>query len=415
MLFGAIGLRGASRAMQVSMNLFGLNLQIPSWHAGRWWLMRLGYYKLTRLKERANDWVWIVDHSIQIGSEKCLVILGIRLSNLPTARSLKFEDVEPIELIPVKKSNGEIVYEQLEAAVEKTGVPREIIADRGSDIKSGIDRFCARHKETAYIYDIKHALAILLEKELESDLAWKAFTGLCRETKQQVQQTELAPLSPPNQRSKSRYMNVDILINWGKKVNAFLNQSDEEIGGRYTLISVKEKLSWVMGYRFEIAEWGNIVDVIVCAENFVRENGLYSGVHLELENKLDGLKISDRAKRIKGEVIGFVRNEACKVGRGERLLGSSEIIESLFGKQKFIEKQQSRSGFTGLLLALAASVSKTTEVVIQKALESTHTKSVISWSGENIGKSVQARRLEALNFSKQTEQKQYQVSPVATG
>ena len=41
--------------------------------------MRLGYYKLHRTKTQSNDWIWIVDHSAQIGAEKCFVILGIRI------------------------------------------------------------------------------------------------------------------------------------------------------------------------------------------------------------------------------------------------------------------------------------------------------------------------------------------------
>jgi hypothetical protein len=157
-LFGAVGLRGASLAMEITMKIFDLNIQTPSWYSGRLWLMRLGYFKLNRQKKIADDWIWIVDHSVQIGSEKCFVILGVRLSDLPIDRALRYEDVEPIELVPVTKSNGDIVYEQLKASAEKTGIPREIIADKGSDIKSGIERFCKEHK-TCYVYDIKHALA----------------------------------------------------------------------------------------------------------------------------------------------------------------------------------------------------------------------------------------------------------------
>ncbi len=112
-------MRCASRAMEISSKFFNLHIDVPSWYTGRLWLMRLGYYKLNRPKELGNDWVWIVDHSIQLGSEKCFVILGVRLKNLPE-RPLTFTDIEPIELAPVKQSNGEIVYQQLESASDKT-------------------------------------------------------------------------------------------------------------------------------------------------------------------------------------------------------------------------------------------------------------------------------------------------------
>src|SRR3546814_386720 len=106
---GATGIRCASRVMSLFYSSFQISLPSPSWFTGRWWLMKLGYYKLTCPKEKSTDWVWIIDHSIQMGPEKCLLILGIQLKNLPKDRALTAADLEPIELIPVKKSNGDIV------------------------------------------------------------------------------------------------------------------------------------------------------------------------------------------------------------------------------------------------------------------------------------------------------------------
>lgn len=130
-LSAAASFRCASRAIETVMLSLELPLSSPSWFSGRLWLFRLGYFKLTRPKERADDWVWIVDHTVQLGAEKCLVILGIRLCNLPAPGScLSQEDVEHIALFPVKQSNGEAVFQQLEDTIPKTGVPREIIAIR---------------------------------------------------------------------------------------------------------------------------------------------------------------------------------------------------------------------------------------------------------------------------------------------
>jgi hypothetical protein len=115
-------------------------LACPSWFAGRLWLLRLGYYKLMRPKVQAEDWVWIIDHTVQLGDDKCLVILGVRLCDLPsTDGCIRHADVEPIELAPVKKSNGEVVYQQLEQVVSKTGVPRAILSDHGTDLQAGIE------------------------------------------------------------------------------------------------------------------------------------------------------------------------------------------------------------------------------------------------------------------------------------
>lgn len=346
----------------------------------------------------AEDWIWIIDHSVQAGVEKCLVILGIRLRDLPVNRALRYEDVEPIELIPVTKSNGEIVYEQLKTAKEKTGAPREIVADKGSDIKSGIERFCSENKETCYVHDIKHGLAILLEKKLANDTSWKDFTGLCRDTKRLVQQTDLASLAPPSQRSKARYMNIDVLVNWGDKILTFLDQGKEKINKQFDFEKVIEKLNWVNNYRTSIEKWTNLMNMISCAENFVRNNGLSNNTYLDLEDQINKLNIDDGNRVIKDGIINFIKTESDKAKSEERLLGSSEIIESLFGKQKNIENQQSKSGFTGLLLSLAAIVSTNTKDVIQQAMTSVKTTTVIKWYENNIGASVQAKRAGAFKF-----------------
>jgi hypothetical protein len=408
LVMAAIGLRASSRVIEISTRIFGVDMSIPSWYSGRLWLMRLGYYKLNRAKIKANDWIWIIDHSVQIGAEKCLVILGIRLSDLPIGRPLTYEDVEPIELIPVTKSNGAIVYEQLTAAAEKTGIPSEIVADKGSDIKSGIDRFCAEHQNTRYIYDIKHALAILLKNILENCEVWKGFIKLCRLTKHRLQQTALAYLSPPNQKSKSRYMNIETLVNWGSTIILLLGNKDISE-------KIREKLDWVNAYVFAITRWNNMICAVSCTENFIRNNGVYTNAHLDLQKALEELNLPIHADTFNQKIIMLVEKESSYAKPKERLLGSSEIIESLFGKQKNIEKQHAKNGFTGLLLSLAACVSKTTIDVVKNAMESVKTKTVIEWQKNNIGKSVQAKRMSAFRFPKILEQKMHQESLVSTG
>jgi hypothetical protein len=49
-------------------------------------------------------------------------------------------------------------------------------------------------------------------------------------------------------------------------------------------------------------------------------------------------------------------------------------------------------------------VSKTTEDVIQKAMESVPTKRVHEWIKENIGKTVQSKRKEVFRSARKAEQ-----------
>lgn len=389
----AASLRCAARVIEIVVAALGLSLPCPAWSTGRAWLLRVGYYKLTRPKVQADDWVWIVDHTVQVGTEKCLVILGVRLCHLPPAgHSLSHADVEPIELLPVRHSDGTVVYQQLEKAVAKTGVPRAIVSDHGTDVKAGIEKFCDQHPQTSAIYDIKHKTAAVLKRELEHDPAWLAFTQQASRTQSQLRQTDVAALAPPSQKAKARYMNVDVLVEWGQATLALLDQLPHSVTPHFDPDLVKRKLGWVADYRPHLEVWSEIFQVIATAESCVRQQGLYHGAQTELKKRLRGVAHTESGRRIRDELVSFVAAEENKAHPHERLLGSSEVIESVLGKMKRLEQHQSKSGFTGLILGLSAMVATTTQEIIQMALETVPTKKVLAWCQDVLGSSVQAKR-----------------------
>ena len=403
-LSAATSFRCASRVFDIVISTFGLSLCAPSWSSGRLWLLRIGHYKLTRPKVKTDDWVWIIDHTVQSGTEKCLLILGLRLSQLPS-RSLMYQDMEPIALVPMKKSNGDIVWECLEETVKKTGSPREIIADYGSDVKSGIEKFCRHHPETCYIYDIKHKTAALLKQELDKSEDWIEFRKLASKTQKQVRQTELGFATPPNQRSKARYMNIDILVDWGQRVLSFIDSQESNSESDETQEKIDEKLGWLKNYRNHIAEWKEILDVVGITENFIRNKGISRAGYRELKYIFLSEDYTVSSKKIRSKLLRFYAQEAFKAKSDERLLGSSEIIESTFGKLKCLEQDQSKSGFTGLVLSLGAIVSSTTQDVIRAAMETTPTKKILKWCKDNLGETLQSKRRRLLKTAEKTEQK----------
>jgi hypothetical protein len=413
-LAAAVSLRGARRVLELWSTVFDLPEAVPAWYTGRLWLLRVGYYKLTRPKAQAADWVWIIDHTIQLGVQKCLVILGVRLSALPPpGMCLGHEQVEPIALYPVQTSTGEVVYQQLTAAVAHTGVPREILSDGGSDLQAGIAQFQQAHPETQAIYDIKHKTALVLKHELAEAAQWQAFTQQAAQTKQRVQQTPLAFLAPPTQRRKARYMNVDILIRWGTHVLAYLAQPRQPGAESVTAEQLVAAYGWLHDFREPLQDWGELLQIVETTEQWVRSQGLYPGCVQVLTPQVTALVRTARGQRVAQHLLAFVETEATKAASHERLLGSSEVIESVFGKLKRLEQHQARSGFTGLVLALGAMVSTTTPAVIEKALETVPTSQVRQWCQQHLGPSVQAQRQHAFRQLKPTEEKQFHFQQAA--
>jgi hypothetical protein len=406
-LSAAVSLRGARRVLELWGTVFELPEAAPAWYTGRLWLLRVGYYKLTRPKEQAADWVWIIDHTSQLGVQKCLVILGVRLSALPPPGTcLRHEHVEPIAIYPVQTSTGEVVYQQLTVASAHTGVPREILSDGGGDLQAGIAQFQQAHPETRAIYDIKHKTALVLKHELAEDALWQAFTQQAAQTKQRVQQTPLAFLAPPTQRRKARYMNVDILIRWGTKVLAYLAQPRQPGQEPVTAAQLGAAYGWLQDFRAPLQGWNELLQLVEATEQWVRSQGLSPGCTHALASQVTALVHTARGQRVAQHLLTFVETESAKAAPHERFLGSSEVIESVFGKLKRLEQHQAQGGFTGLVLAVGALVSTTTHEVIQKALETVPTRQVRQWCQQHLGPSVQAQRQQAFRQLKPEEENQ---------
>jgi hypothetical protein len=371
------------------------------------WLLRLGVYKLTRPKPHADDWVWIADHTVQTGQEKCLLIVGIRLSSLrPTTCHVRHEDMEPIALCPVRKSTGAVVYEQLEEAAKKTGVPREILSDHGPDLRAGIRQFCEQHPSTCAIYDVTHKAASLVKAFLTYDDTWERFCQFATQMKQQVTLTDLAVVAPPTQRSKARYMNVQRLGRWAADVLEALDD-DRLLTDTQTITTHPHaaKVTGLEAFREDIAVWNAVFDVVTMTEEAVRQHGLCPLCVERLAHRLHASVWLPHVTNFAEDLLQFVRDEAAKANPGERLLGSSEVIESVFGKLKALEKGHANQGFTGLVLSAAALVAPTTLDVVREAMETVSTNDAQTWYRDAVGPSVHVQRKMVFTRSDSLETK----------
>jgi hypothetical protein len=164
-----LSLRATPRVLAaVFQALLGCTASMMSWTTVRCWLMRLGLYTLRRPMERATDWAYLIDHTVQIGLMKCFAVVGVRLGQLPyPERCLRREDLQLVALVPMTHSTAATVEQALEDAALRTGVPRLIVSDEGGDVRVGIERYSCRHAHTAATCDAAHKGANFLRKLLE--------------------------------------------------------------------------------------------------------------------------------------------------------------------------------------------------------------------------------------------------------
>jgi hypothetical protein len=359
----------------------------------------VGLYKLNCPKEKAKDWALIVDNSVQIGTQKCLVILGVRLSKFQ-GKALRFEDMEMLGMEFHDQSDAKIVCKALEKAQEKVGAVVMVCADDGTDLRKGVSLFCKKH-HVGRVFDVVHKIGTFLKKLLEKDPEWKAFTSAAAEAKKKMQQTQAAHLVPPNQRTKSRFLNIEILVRWGVDVTIALEDPkhpDQQLLEQYC--------SWICQHTGIITRLKQIDLISQKVRQHIRE-GISSATGDEVETMLESLDLGMYACQYAGMLIDFLHEQSKVVPVGHVWIGSSEIIESLFGKLKCLERDQSKGGFTSLVLGAAACVGKVDVDVVKAAMQQVKTADVAAWTRGQMGVTLLSKRRHALGSWRRKKKKRH--------
>jgi len=392
-LDAGVSLRGVSRVLAVMGEAFDLPLETPHWTTIRLWLMRLGHAELTMPLQKADDWAWLADHSVQIGNTKCLAIVGIRLRDLPKpGECLEHRDLHLIALVPSESWTKQDVDRVFEEATQRTGVPRVIVTDHGADLHGGMRLFQERHPQTADVYDAKHKAACLLKRRLEKEPRWQEFHGKVGATRCAVQQTELAFLTPPAPKLKARYMNLQAQLEWAEGVLTILREPSAQVQEWTTAERLQTKFGWLKDFAEPLSEWSEWQTLVNLTVEFVNRQGVYRGMGRALRQGMPRKFAHPSSRQLAKELICFVVQQARQTKRCERFPGSTEVLESCFGKLKQLQKQQARGGFTSLVVSFGALLAETTTKVVNAALQHSGTQKVLTWCKQHLGMTVFAQR-----------------------
>jgi hypothetical protein len=392
-----VALRAVPRVFGIFFGVPEAATILPAATSVRWWLQRLGLFSLRESLEVADDWAYLIDHSVQIGTVKVCVILGMQLRNVPfPARALRHDDVQLLAVIPTECSTGEIVKAQLEQTAKRTGSPRQIVSDHGSDVKKGSQLFAQQHPRTTITYDAAHHGAIVLQRRFQADPRWSQFIAQLGRVKARIQQTSDAFLLAPSLRPKARYMNLASLLRWARKILILL---DRRPSGGKASARAESRYGWLREFRVALEQWSRWEATVRRSVEFVRTRGLSLGCELEHSACLLTLPPDERDEVLAAELNEFVRGQSQSAQPGEHLLGSTEVLESVFGKWKTLEHQESLSGITSLILSLGSLVGQWPLARMKAALEATPVKQVLNWCHEHLPATVQSQRRLALAAS----------------
>jgi len=399
-----VGLRASINCMKIAMDWLGVQVRLPDWTTVRGWLMRLGVAALEAPLEEADDWIWMADHSNQIGQEKALAIIGIRTSNMPPAGvAIRHEDVRLLLLEPAVNWKTDDVAAAYQRLAEKAGPPLAVITDGACELRDSVETLQAERENTILLSDFKHFAANVLKKVVGADERFGEFTSQSGSTRSAIQQTELAHFTPVSPKPKARFMNLSATLKWANMVLWHLAHAHSVARQEITTSRMNDKLGWLRKYRDDIQRWSRCQDVVSTAVTFVNEQGLFRGGANQLAEFLRSLDLCDVSQTVADQLMEFLRDHELKLTDDQRLPLSTEILESCFGLFKQLERQHSKGGFTSLLASFGALLQPVTPESVRTAFDQVSVKQMRTWVSNNLGTTVPSKRQTAYTESKTTD------------
>lgn len=334
----------------------------------------------------------MIDVSTQMGETKCVLILGARADSLLKTknRALRLEDLEVLAIRIVSTLNNQVITEMLTEVASTVGKIIAVCSDRGSEILCGVKHFQKISPETRHIADTAHRVSNFLEASLEKAPTWKQFRELVTLARRKMQNSLIPGALPPSPRAKARYMNVDELIRWAANMLVLLDLGVSNPG--LDIEELRKYLGWLLSYRDDIEYWNCLIDIGEAARHVVRMEGIHMDIADSFEQAISSFKIGPRELQFADRLTEFFLTQSKGIKYGEWFIGSSEIIESLFGKIKYMEREQRAFGFTSLLLAGMAAVGPLDGKIVAEAMKSVKRSDIDQWVDREIGQSIQSQR-----------------------
>lgn len=388
-----VGFRSAARVMKIVFGWLGWNVRVPHFTAIRIWMQRLGVAMLQEPLEKADDWIWMADHSNQIGQEKILVVLGIRASNMPPAgTALKHQDMRVLAVRPGKSWKREDVAAVYAELAERHGAPRAILSDGAVELRESAEVLKKQRPDGITLQDFKHKAANHLEASVGKSERFAQFTGLVGTTRSVIQQTELAHLTPPGLKTKARFMNLGPLLEWAMMILWLLKNPEAKSRRGINPQRLESKLGWVRSFEQDLTTWDECQKVINQGLEVINTQGVFRGAADQLRRIIGGDLKQSLSRQLADRLIAFVSDAEQQVKEGERLPLSTEILESSFGLYKRLERQHSKGGFTSLVATFAGLLTKPNPAMIKEKFSKVSTKDVQRWVKTHLDTTLTSKR-----------------------
>jgi hypothetical protein len=398
---------------QPLLQLLGLreDIHIPHFTTVIRWTLRVGTFLLTTaVKQPLGPWICVLDHTIQVGTKKALVVVKVPVEALTRLGALTLKDVDVLSITVRDTWNGLQVQEILLHLFSRVGAPVQVVVDGGPDLKKGLRLLLASSRFLFKVTsDITHFIANLLKRKYQQHDTFTSLLAHLAQTKNTILQTSFAYLAPLKQRSKARFLNLPAIAKWTKQIITYLKAlpppSQHEQTERDNLTTT---FAWLADYHEFLATFWTEIQVLSDIQQLIKTTGLHELSYHKACIQLQHLTDSE----LKQPLLEYLKTEFEFAARASHpILLTSDAIESLFGKYKYLAKPHGLSEINRMVLSLPCICEDITPELVKEAFAHLTNKEVEQWCRQEISETLLSKRRKAFRSPPQEDVFDTQIIP----
>ncbi len=159
-----------------------------------------------------------------------------------------------------------------------------------------------------------------------------------------------------------------------------------------------EYFGGISEFKEIMPDLAELTDVIRVAETEIKNKGLNNQSAAVFKEQSEKMNLSSElSKELVQGIIQHLETEGGNIPEGQTRPGTSDIIESVFGKYKLFASKVKLQGISKLILTIPAFTADMSQERIKEAFETVRSIDVRQWLDDNLGMSILAKRKQAFN------------------
>lgn len=368
--------RSCVAVMMIISKWLGIDWRIPSASTVFNWDLKLGYDWVNSKHTEAKDYVLILDESVTVDYEKVLLLTGVDLERYDCSRPLQMSDIFVLDIKVNRSWKSEAISEVIKGVERRNFSMPYACCDNGANLLKSL-----RDSGIVQIEDCSHALGNIMKRCYSKDDEFIELTGAVRKFKQRIGNSRYAEYAPPKWRSKARYLNLYPVCKWCHQMLKLVTKYSQ----MEKPPAVLSELLWINQYQVLIEKLYAEQKVIHQCQEVLKKECLSD---LTKQKCYSIIEKSNIEQKIKEQIKQYLDKNQQRVKSFEKVICSSDIIESIFGKFKQRVANHPQGGLTVGCLTIANYNGNFDSFKVKMAMQNVKIRDLEKWREENLKESA---------------------------